>query len=211
MDYKRPIRLDETGKVFSLLITYNEEIEFDDIKTVFPFSYISKQTTKENSGKFNHYNSITRKRYEKFVRLKSHCIILAERLNDNLRNFIRTYYTLKGISTTKIYDLDFLKLRDVLSECLQKDKKLRSVFKDGKEKKKYTTTFTNFIEDRNIYVHGDLHLRLGDGVMIIFHKDKKGELASEVNEEIIQSFLHTCIFLNDHINKFWNLANTDKL
>lgn len=211
MDYKRPIKIDESGNFFTVLVTYNEEIEIDDIKTVFPFSYINRQSTKENSGKFNHYDGVTRKRYEKFVRLKSHGITSAERLNDNLRHFVRSYYNIKGISADKIYHLDFMGLRKELSDSLKRDEKLRGVFKDNEEKNKYTKTFAAFIEDRNIYTHGDLHLRLDDGAMIIFYKLKTGEFAGEINEEIIQSFFDTCKFLNDYINRFWDLANTDKL
>lgn len=211
MDYARPIKINETGYLFSLSVTYNEEIDVDGQKIIFPFSYISGQKTKEELPRFNHYDGITRKRYERIIRFKGYCISFAERLNDNLRNFLRRYYEIKGISSDGIYELDFSKLRDGLSDIIKKDEKLKIIFRNNIEKKSFTRTFKQVIEDRNIYTHGDLHLRLDNGALVIYYKEKNGELACEITEEVLQSFYNTCEWLNGFINQFWHLANTNKL
>ncbi|QHT68986.1 hypothetical protein GXP67_21190 [Rhodocytophaga rosea] len=148
--------------------------------------------------------SEVRERQATFISVKHMCIRVAETLNDILRQVLLEYYDVfQRPNVDQLYTMDFMKLRDTLSDIIQKDHIFHNIeiLKEKHSRKEFTRTFAAFIEDRNIYTHGHLHIRVNDDAVIITSIDKQNskQIYWQVNQEIIQSFFDTYIVLKNVI------------
>ncbi|HTB52446.1 MAG TPA: hypothetical protein VK718_06715 [Ferruginibacter sp.] len=151
-----------------------------------------------------------RQKQKDFIELKHNCVRVAEALNDNLRAFLIRYSQYKKSNETiEINQMDFMKLRDKLSEIIKKDSIFRSIgeLENSTKRKIFTKTFTFFIEDRNIYTHGILHVRLLDNFVIITYLDKKYNFKAScvIDKEIVQSYFNTYVWLSQILEEMGKL------
>ncbi|MFC4211127.1 hypothetical protein ACFOWA_08045 [Pedobacter lithocola] len=163
------------------------------------------------------YNpSLSTEMIQKFVNyssLKFQCVACAENLNQSLREVLGNYYRFIGENNRgEILRTDFSGLRDMLSPVIKKDKRLHSIpyFDDYDKRKLYTSTFFNFIADRNILTHGILYLNTDDNQMYLNYivKEKKIDEWAVLTNEFLQSFFWVSEQLrnppsaiSDHINQ----------
>lgn len=216
MEYKRPkndLRFRQ-----ELSIEYSEEDFIEDLETKIKvphrFSYIEyipTDLTKEINDinyQFDRTKLTDELKFKqsKFLDLKHRCIRMAENLNENLRSFLSQYSDINNLhEKDTLYKLDFMKLRDRFSEIVKKDQQFGHIdlLNSNPNKKNLTKTFTEFIEDRNIYTHGHLHICLNDGLILITYVDKKynNHACCIVDGEIIQSFYTTYKTLNETVSK----------
>jgi hypothetical protein len=134
-----------------------------------------------------------------FIELKSKCIRVAELLNDTLRNFLIYYYSKNTLNNEELLKKDFMGLCNVLRDIIKKDKRFWQLeyLKTYEERKNFRTVFTAFIEDRNIYTHGHLHIRIDlKAVIKYLNKVYNTDEYCFVNKEIIQSYFDTYQILN---------------
>ncbi len=214
--YKRP--KDDTRFRQEMTYEYSEEDFLEDaetkIKVPYRFSYMEctpidfSKDVHEFKYEFDRtkLTDELRKNQSKFLDLKHRCIRVAENLNETLRSFLTQYSNINNLNEKEtLYKLDFMKLRDRLSEIVKKDEQFRQIelLSSNQNRKYITKTFTEFIEDRNIYTHGHLHIRLNDGLVLISYIDKKynKHACCIINAEIIQSFFDTYKTLNDTVSK----------
>jgi hypothetical protein len=140
--------------------------------------------------------------YHFFQNNINYCNNNAEMLNIQLRDLLLLIKTTEE-AKTEIYGLDFMNLRNKFSKYLNEDKSIRELDKlnTNKKRKEATTTFYQYIIDRNIYTHGKLKLLLPDEKFYIDYVLEKREPARvEINKEMIQSFLDISIELKIILN-----------
>lgn len=221
MQYLRPKENTSLGNGIILTYSTEEIIEDSTTKIKIPYQvsymeYIDGSLAHCSPIMFTFSpNKITdeiRQKQTKFVDIKHQCIRVGEALNENLRNFLLRYFEINKIMEREsIYEFDFIKLRKALSDILKKDEKLKRIetLNNSVNRKYFTTTFYSFIEDRNIYTHGHLHIRINDKAVIInyVNKSDKKPASCVINEEIIQSYLDTYIFLNETLEKMISSLN----
>jgi len=137
--------------------------------------------------------------YHFFQNSLNYCNNNAEMLNIQLRNVLISTRT-REEAKAELYKLYFIGLRDLFSKYLNEDKLIHQeeAFNTKKKKKKITSTFHQYITDRNIYTHGKLKLLMPDEKFYIDYVLEKREPSRvEISKEIIQSFLDTSVSLKE--------------
>ena len=177
--------------------SYMECIPIDPTKEINDINYQVDRTKLTDELK---------RKQSKFLDLKHRCIRMAENLNENLRSFLSQYSDINNLNEKDmLYKLDFMNLRDRFSKIVKGDQQFRHIdlLNSNPNRKNLTKTFTEFIEDRNIYTHGHLHIRLNDSLILITYVDKKlnKHACCIVDGEIIQSFFDTYKTLNETVSK----------
>lgn len=139
-----------------------------------------------------------------FSELTHRCTRIAESLNRQLISFLRSYYLNNPSKVASLLNLDFMRLRDRLSDIIKNDKSLHNLeqLNTKDKRKKFTSVFFGFIEDRNIYTHGHLHVRLDDMAIVITYIDKAAGryVMCEVDEEVFESYFEIFNYLSVTLN-----------
>jgi len=116
--------------------------------------------------------------YLKFQSIIGHCITNGEDINNQLRDLLLAIKELNH-SKEDILKMDFMALRDVFSEFLDKytDIHDESNFNSKNQRKGMTKLMFSFITDRNIYTHGVLRIQRPEEVFVIDYIENKKEKA----------------------------------
>ena len=87
--------------------------------------------------------------------------------------------------------LDFMKLRDRLSNILKTEKKIEAMdeLSTSGKMKAFTKSFFRYITDRNIYTHGELSLDIAGSQFIIHVKVEGKEDYYKIDRIILESHL----------------------
>ncbi len=139
--------------------------------------------------------------YHFFQNGMNYCTNNAEMLNNRLRDFMLNTKTTTE-AKAEIYAKDFMGLRDAFSKYINEDKSVRGLeqFNTKLKRKEVTSTFNEYILDRNIYIHGKLKLLLPDGIFFIdYVEEKKTQTRVEMTKEVIQSFMDVSIALKNYL------------
>lgn len=131
--------------------------------------------------------------YHFFQNGMNYCINNAEFLNIQLRDLLLSTKTTEEAKAA-LYRLDFMGQRDAFSKYLNEDRKIRELdtFNTSAKRKIITSTFHQYITDRNIYTHGKLKLLMPDEKFFIdYVLEKRAPARVEITKEIVQSFLDT--------------------
>ena len=140
---------------------------------------------------FNPISEKSIESYHFFQNGMNYCINNAEFLNIQLRELLLSTKTTDEWKAS-LYKLDFMGQRDVFSKYINEDRKIRELetFNTSAKRKLITSTFHQYIIDRNIYTHGKLKLLMPDEKFYIdFVLEKRAPARVEITKEIVQSFL----------------------
>lgn len=120
----------------------------------------------------------------------NHCINNGETINFELRSLLMTAFAKKPVDKSLISEMDFMNLRDKFSEFIKSFQPLKAIepYKNKKELKKITKTFTQFILDRNIYTHGQLVFNDADRTYYMQYLKGTKEAYAQINQEILNSY-----------------------
>ncbi len=141
---------------------------------------------------------------------------LAENLNHDLLDYLRVYYFKRDEEMYEtVLKLDFMKQRDVLSEIIKKDKSIHDLerLNSSSSRKMFRKLFCQFIEDRNIYTHGDIFYYHNENMVLIEYlsKGEEKEKYCIVDKEVIKSHMDLFNYLRNnlgimrkHINNPYN-------
>ncbi|MEP6846929.1 MAG: hypothetical protein ABI861_13035 [Panacibacter sp.] len=236
MEYKRPKYNNNINKTAEVIHSTTENMIDPDTQILIPYTYsyiemldfdangtLSKKLhsttfyeqvngTQKLRVKIEQENFAIAQEHLKYIKVQQNCVTVAEETNDMLKSFLANYYLkTKNIAATPFMD-DFAFLRKQLSEILTNEKSFHlKQLSTGQQRKEFRRLFAEFIEDRNIYTHGKLHVRINDLALIIRYDDrKKGYVTKIVDSEIMQSFLSVSIYLKERINLMYSLCHDFK-
>ncbi len=128
---------------------------------------------------------------------------IAEALNQKLLNFLIAYG--KSDSKADLLICDFMTLRDKLSVIIKGDSKFHNIerLQTGSLRRTFRKLFAEFIEDRNIYTHGEILYRINDKAILMRYINKKEKDFSMclITKECIYSFYALYDYLNRTLNE----------
>ena len=141
--------------------------------------------------------------YLNFQSIISHCIINGESINTQLRDLLILFKEL-NYKKEEILKMDFMKLRDVFSEFIDKHHSLHNEpnLNTKKQRKDLTKLMFQFITDRNIYTHGTLRIqRPKEAFVIDYIENKKDKIRVNVTLEILDSYLSISELLRQFLSQ----------
>lgn len=141
--------------------------------------------------------------YLKFQSIIGHCITNGEDINNQLRDLLLSIKELNH-SNEDILKMDFMGLRDVFSDFLDKYIDIQSElnFNSKKQRKGLTKIMFSFITDRNIYTHGVLRIQRPEEVFVVDYIENKKEKARvEVTLQVLDSFLQISDLIKNLLNE----------
>lgn len=145
------------------------------------------------------------KMFYQFQQIMQNCITSAETINRKLYGILKNIDN-KNNMKSDISQLDFMKLRDRLSDILNTEKKIDSIYELSSKSnvKKFTKSFFRYITDRNIYTHGELSIDAVNNRFLIFAKVDGKEEYYVVDRIILQSHLNYYSYISKLLNEVSN-------
>ena len=162
-----------------------------NVVTEIPSIQIARQITSEEASD-----------YYLFQSLLNHCISNAEVINRRLLDVLNSIL-IKLKKTEDLSTLDFMKLRDKLSEILKNEKKIdiiEELSSNGKVKQ-FNKNFFRYITDRNIYTHGELSLDIMNNRYVVHSKVNGKDDYYTVDRIIIESHIRYFTYMTNILNE----------
>lgn len=123
---------------------------------------------------------------------------VAEALNQKLLKLLIKYDS--NGSKDELIICDFMNLRDRLSDIVKEDSRFHDIerLRTSGSRKTFRKLFAEFIEDRNIYTHGEMLYRINDKVILMRFINKKERNFSIciITKDIVYSFFSLYEYLN---------------